>query len=186
MPYNRNYIQGKTTVSVEVTPENYDLLQEALKDFDPDTPPEDLKATIAEQAQRIQELEAQQENAAQAMAETHNSWEARCHAIMAALEQDFGGFSTDVPEVGSWYEVNSKRLKKEREDALIEASEARVKAQNAREEAITEAIPLVKEAISQIVYDSWYKTKYPVTSHAHQYVGEAAEAAMKSVLRGPK
>lgn len=31
------------------------------------------------------------ENAAQAMAETHSSWEACCHAIMAALGRDFGG-----------------------------------------------------------------------------------------------
>lgn len=49
------------------------------------------------------------ENAAQAMAETAGSWEERCYSIMAMLDLDFGEFSTDVPDVGSWYEVNHKR-----------------------------------------------------------------------------
>lgn len=51
------------------------------------------------------------ENAAQAMAETARSWEERCYSIMAMLDLDFGEFSTDVPDVGSWYEVNIARHK---------------------------------------------------------------------------
>ncbi|MBO9428049.1 hypothetical protein [Sulfitobacter sp. R18_1] len=152
---------------------------------------EELKSMVAKQAERIQELEDQQENAAQAMAETQNSWEARCHAIMAALEYDFGGFSTEVPEVGSWYELKAKQFNEElfqarteKYDAVVQAQAAEKRAESAREDAITEAIPLVKEAVSKIVYDVWYKTDFPVTSHGHQKVGEAAEAAMKSVLEG--
>lgn len=58
---------------------------------------------------RIKDLENKIENAAQAMSETAPNWEARCHAIMAALGMDFGGYSEDAPDVGSWFEVTSRR-----------------------------------------------------------------------------
>lgn len=60
-------------------------------------------------ADRIEVLLEQQENATQAMAETSPNWEARCHAIMAALGIDFGGYSEEVPDVGSWFEVTNRR-----------------------------------------------------------------------------
>lgn len=43
------------------------------------------------------------------------------------------------------------------------------------------AIAVAKEAISKIVYDQWFKSHYPVTSHGHQYVGEAVEAAIHAL-----
>jgi DNA-binding FrmR family transcriptional regulator len=61
------------------------------------------------------------ENATQAMAETHRSWEHRCHAIMAALDMDFGGVTPDVPEQDSWYARNLKRSKDESFTALTRA-----------------------------------------------------------------
>jgi prefoldin subunit 5 len=74
-----------------------------------------------EKADRIEALEEKIENAAQAMSETADNWEARCYAIMAALGMDFGGYSEDVPDVGSYYEVNIRRC-----NARIEALEKRV------------------------------------------------------------
>ena len=62
-----------------------------------------------EAADRIEKLEASIDNACQSMAETSPNWEARCYAIMAALGYDFGGYSEDAPEVGSWFEVNNRR-----------------------------------------------------------------------------
>jgi hypothetical protein len=63
------------------------------------------------------------DNAIQAMAETAGSWEERCYGIMAALNIDFGGFSTEVPDVGSWHELNNKRNKDKINELLIEISE---------------------------------------------------------------
>ena len=83
-------------------------VKSALEDLPAIDPAAIRKAALQD---RIEELEAYIENAGQAMSETSPNWEARCHAIMTALNMDFGGYSEDLPEVGSWFEVtNSKNL----------------------------------------------------------------------------
>jgi len=42
----------------------------------------------------------------------------------------------------------------------------------------------IVEPISEIVYDVWYKSKWPVSSHGHQNVYEAAQSAIRA--RGDK
>lgn len=64
---------------------------------------ETLKDYLLMGAERLEVLEAKIENAGQAMAETQRSWEHRCHAIIAALELDFGGPTPDIPEQDSWH-----------------------------------------------------------------------------------
>jgi len=55
----------------------------------------------------------QRTNAAHAMSETHGSWEERCYAIMAALNLNFGEFSVDVPEEGSYYHLSLRKKDEE-------------------------------------------------------------------------
>lgn len=98
-------------------------LVKRLRDFD--------YFAIKEAADLIEQLEVKIENASQAMAETSPNWEARCYAIMAALGCDFGGYSEDVPEVGSWFEVTNRRNL-----AHIERLEAQLAAADALAEAI--------------------------------------------------
>lgn len=43
------------------------------------------------------------DNAAQAAAETHDSWEHRCYAILSALGLNFGEPTPDIPEQNSYY-----------------------------------------------------------------------------------
>ena len=70
------------------------------------------------------------ENAMQAMSETAKSWEARCHAIMAALNLDYGGFSTEVPDEGSWFAVNNRRQEQRIFDLVAANDELRRQLQN--------------------------------------------------------
>ncbi len=48
--------------------------------------------------------------------------------------------------------------------------------------ALREAIKASKEPIAVIVYDGWYKKKWPVTSHGYQKVQEAVEAAIRALI----
>ena len=81
---------------------------------------------------RIEELEAYIENAGQAMSETSPNWEARCHAIMTALNMDFGGYSEDLPEVGSWFEVTNRKNLARIEELVKERDELGRKLNTAR------------------------------------------------------
>lgn len=74
----------------------------------------------------IEELLAKIENAGQAMSETHDSWEHRCHAIMAALGLDFGGVTPDIPEQNSWYALNMKRMEDKLFDSDMENRQLRM------------------------------------------------------------
>ncbi len=60
------------------------------------------------------------ENAAQAMSETASSWEERCFSIMSALDLDFGGFSTEIPDEGSWYAVNHRKSQEKIHELILE------------------------------------------------------------------
>jgi hypothetical protein len=73
---------------------------------------------------RAEQAEAKLANAAQAMAETLPNWEARCFAIMSALGMDFGGYSEDVPDVGSWFEVTYLKNLARAEDAEAKLAKA--------------------------------------------------------------
>lgn len=77
----------------------------------------EVKAHVARVEAERDALRDRLENAGQAMAETQRSWEHRCHAIMAALELDFGGPTPDIPEQDSWYARNLQRA----EDRAFEA-----------------------------------------------------------------
>ena len=96
---------------------------------------------IDEAADRIEALEGSIDAATHAMAETSPNWEARCHAIMAALGVDFGGYSEDVPDVGSWFEVSNRRN-------LIRISDLRAQLAQ-RDAALKAADELAKSAKKQ-------------------------------------
>ena len=70
--------------------------------------------------------EDQLSDAIQAMSETAGSWEERCHAIMTMLDVNFGGFSTDVPDVGSWYALYKQRTDAQIADLETEIRELRI------------------------------------------------------------
>lgn len=71
----------------------------------------------------VEPIEDRIDNAVQAMSETHHSWEARCHAIMAALGFNFGWADPKHDEDPTT--SNTARLREDLERVTRERDEAR-------------------------------------------------------------
>ena len=52
----------------------------------------------------------------------------------------------------------------------------------ARQQALEEVKSDIKETIATIVYDGWYKQKWPVTSHGYQKVQEECDEAIQALM----
>ena len=100
------------------------------------------------------------ENAKQAMAETHSSWESRCHAIMNALGIDAGG-PTVLPDEertrAEKAEAEVERLRKERDALRHEVgkhmdrsiAETAIRGANKRAEAAETRAALLERELSR-------------------------------------